>query len=168
MLTKRDLFVRWFAYGAAAALLLLFSALFLRRVTLWGVKLFLPPVLLACIACGEERREAAIFGLVFGVCCDLAITAPIPCLYTLVFPAAALLASHFAKTVLQPGFLCALALSAMTFVLLDLLLILVLLVRAHASLPAMLSLAGRELAVSLLLLPVCYVVIRFVHGRVTL
>ena len=55
--------------------------------------------------------------LAFGVLCDLALTAPLPCLYTIAFPLTALLAALIARSVLQPGILCSLAVSTAAFVL---------------------------------------------------
>lgn len=167
MVTRRDLAVRWAAYALATLVLLLLDALLLRRVQLLGVTAFLPPVLAATVGSLEDGKEATVYALVLGVCCDLTLTATLPCLYTLTLPLVALLAALIARQVLQPGPMCALAVSALAFVPVDAVGALPLLLRgAQAS--ALFSLALRETAVSLLLLPFSYPVLNWVHRRVTL
>lgn len=167
MLTRRDLAVRWFAYGLATLLLCLGHTLVLRNVRIWGVMPFLPPLLAAVVGSMEDSVEATVYALALGLCCDLTLAAPLPCLYTLTLPLAALLSALVAKSVLQPGFLCALLVSAGAFLLVDGTAALSMLA-GGAALPAVLSLALRETAVSLPLLLPCYPVLRWVHGRVNL
>ena len=112
--------------------------------------------------------ESVVFALTFGVLCDLALTSPLPCLYTVAFPLAALLASVLAGSVLQPGFLCSVAVSASTFVIVDLVAAAALLAGGHAGLPAIALRAVRELVLSLPLLAVCHPVLAFLHRRFTL
>lgn len=167
MVTRRDLAVRWAAYAAATLVLMVLRTLLLRRVQLWGVAPFLPPVLAATVGSLEDGKEATVYALVLGVFCDLTLTATLPCLYTLTLPLAALLASLIAGQVLQPGMLCALVVCVPAFLLVDALGALPLLLQG-AQAGALFSLALRETAVSLLLLPPCYPVLNWVHGRVTL
>lgn len=167
MVTRRDLAVRWTAYALATLALMLFDTLLLRHVRLWGVAPFLPPVLASTVGSLEDGKEATVYALVLGVCCDLTLTATLPCLYTLTLPLAALLAALIAKQVLQPGPMCALAVSVPAFLLVDALGALPLLLRG-AQAGALFSLALRETVVSLLLLPLCYPVLSRVHRRVTL
>lgn len=167
MVTRRDLAVRWAAYALATLALFLADTLLLRRVRLWGVAPFLPPIPAATVGSLEDGKEATVYALVLGVCCDLTLTSTLPCLYTLTLPLAALLASLVAKQILQPGPMCALAVSVPAFFLVDALGALPLLLRG-AELWALVSLALRETVVSLLLLPLCYPVLNWVHRRVTL
>lgn len=166
--TTRDLGIKWSVYALALALLLFLHAMTTARLRVWGVVPFLPPLLLAVVASMEERLESAVFGLVLGVLCDLALTAPVPWLYTVSFTAAALLVSLIAHSVLQPCFLCSLVSSAVTFALIDLILAAVLLLAGHASLTAILDRALRELLLSLPLLAVCHPLLAFLHRRFTL
>ena len=168
MLTKRDHIIKWCAYAAAIALLLGLNTLTLRQIPIWGVRAFLPPIIVGIVASLEEPRSAVVFGLVFGLLCDLTVSAPLPCLYTLSFAFSSLLCCVLARSVLQPGFFCSLAVSGLSFVSVDLLTILTLSLRHHASLLPMLYLATREMAVSALLLPLCSVTLRYVHRRVTI
>lgn len=166
--TSRDTAVKWSAYALAALLLLMLHSFTAARFRIGGVMPFLPPLLAATVASMEEPLPGALFGLVLGVLSDLALTSPLPCLYTLTFVAAALLASAIAKSLLQPGFLCSLAVSAAAFVLIDLLLFAVFLSTGRATFSAFLARAVLELLLSLPLLTVCHPVLHFVHRRFTL
>ena len=110
--TTRDTAVKWTAYALACLLLLFGHELTLAHLRVWGIAPFLPPLLPAVLASMEDRLEGFVFALAFGVLCDLALTAPLPCLYTIAFPLTALLAALIARSVLQPGILCSLAVSA--------------------------------------------------------
>ena len=50
MLTRRDLIIKWSVYGAASLLLTLLFSLTLRNVEIFGVRLFLTPLLVAVVA----------------------------------------------------------------------------------------------------------------------
>ena len=91
------------AYALACLLLLFGHELTLAHLRVWGIAPFLPPLLPAVLASMEDRLEGFVFALAFGVLCDLALTAPLPCLYTIAFPLTALLAALIARSVLQPG-----------------------------------------------------------------
>lgn len=166
--TTRDTAMKWSAYTLVCLLLLFLHTLTTAKLRVWGIAPFLPPLLPAVIASMEDRMEGVVFALSFGVLCDLALTAPIPCLYTVAFPLAALLASLLAGGVLQPGVLCSLAVSTTAFVLVDLIAAAALLIGGHAALPAILLRAVRELALSLPLLAVCHPMLGFLHRRFTL
>lgn len=147
--------LKWAFFALACLLLAFLRQLLLGSLTIWGAIPFLPPVILAVIASFEEVRPAVLFGLVFGVACDLALPTFFPCLYTLAFTAAALLVASLARSVLQPGFPCALLMTVLTFLVLDCFNIGAILVRSAGPMRAMLSLSLREALVScLLLLPV--------------
>ncbi len=166
--TTRDTAVKWTVYAAACLLLLFGHGLTLSHLRVWGIAPFLPPLLPAVLASMEDRLEGFVFALAFGVCCDLALTAPLPCLYTLAFPLAALLASVLSRSVLQPGFLCSLAVSAAAFVIADLIAAAALLAGGHAGLDAIALRALREMAVSLPLLAACHPLLAWLHRRFTL
>ena len=166
--TTRDAALKWSAYALLILLLLFVHSMTFGRLRILGVSPFLPPLLLATAASMEDRLEGAVFGLNFGMLCDLSLAAPVPCLYTIAFTAAALLASFMAGSVLQPGFLCSLVVSAAAFALVDLVLAAVLLLSGRADPLAVLSRAARELIVSLPLLLVCHPAFLFLHRRFTL
>ena len=168
MITARDLVFKWTSYAIAISVILFLHSLLLGQVKIWGVTPFLPPILLSIIASFENSYAGTLFGLIFGICCDLTLTAPLPCLYTLSFAISALIASFIAKSALQTGFLCSLVVSAVSFCIVDFFLALVLLTGGHATLIAFLFLCIRELLVSLLLLPLLYPALSFLHQRFTI
>ena len=134
--TTRDTAVKWTAYALACLLLLFGHELTLAHLRVWGIAPFLPPLLPAVLASMEDRLEGFVFALAFGVLCDLALTAPLPCLYTIAFPLTALLAALIARSVLQPGILCSLAVSTAAFVLVDLIAAVTLLAGGRSELSA--------------------------------
>ena len=92
----------------------------------------------------------------------------LPCLYTIAFPLTALLAALIARSVLQPGILCSLAVSTAAFVLVDLITAVTLLAGGRSELSAIALRAVQELALSLPLLIVCHPVLAFLHRKFTL
>ena len=141
--TTRDTAVKWTAYALACLLLLFGHELTLAHLRVWGIAPFLPPLLPA-------------------------LTAPLPCLYTIAFPLTALLAALIARSVLQPGILCSLAVSTAAFVLVDLITAVTLLAGGRSELSAIALRAVQELALSLPLLIVCHPVLAFLHRKFTL
>ena len=148
-MVKREVLFKWTAYALCAALLLFLRTLTLGSLTHWGVLPFLPPILLVCVASIEELRSAVIFGMAFGVFCDLTLSAPFPCLYTISFTLSGILTAYLASTVFQNHVLRALSGAVLTFAITDLLCMLALAFSGGAAFVPMLSLAARETAVSL-------------------
>ncbi len=168
MLTRRDIIIKWSSYAAACLLLLLLFALLLRDVELFGVRMFLPPLFVGVVASMEDARAGTIFGLACGVLCDLTTAGTFPCVYTLAFTLAAMACSALAKSVLQPGVLCSVAVTALTFLFVDMLNMLALFLRQRASFGAMALLAVQETVVSCLFLIVCHPVLWMLHRKFTL
>ena len=162
--TTRDTAVKWTAYALACLLLLFGHELTLAHLRVWSIAPFLPPLLPAVLASMEDRLEGFVFALAFGVLCDLALTAPLPCLYTIAFPLTALLAALIARS----GILCSLAVSTAAFVLVDLITAVTLLAGGRSELSAIALRAVQELALSLPLLIVCHPVLAFLHRKFTL
>ena len=163
-MSNREITFKWAAYALCTVLLLFLHSLLLGGVRIWGVLPFLPPVLLSCVAAQEGLRPAALFGLIFGACCDLLHTAPLPCLYTVSFTVSALLTAWLSMKVFQNGFLRVLSGTILTFAVTDLLCMLTFALRADAAFVPMLFLAARETAVSLPLLvfsPLYFMIRRF-------
>ena len=167
MVTKQDILIKWTAYTFATLLLLLLREL-TRSVTLFGVAPLLPPILVGAVASLEEYRYSAYYALLLGVLCDLALPVPFPCLYTVSFSLAVFLSCYLAEHVMQPGFFSALVSSVAAFLFVDLFRFLALLPVTKPVLLTFALLAVRELPVSLLLLPLCYPLLRAVHRRFTL
>lgn len=168
MLTRRDIIIKWSSYAAASLALMLLYALTLREVRVLGVAMFLPPLLVGVVASLEDTPSGVIYALACGFFCDLTIPGTFPCVYTLAFTAAALACSLLAKSVLQRGFLCSLAVTGLTFVFVDALNMLALFFTARAPLAAMASVAVRETLVSCPLLLVCHPVLTHLNKKFTL
>lgn len=166
-MTKRELAFKWITYALCTLLLLFLRALLLGNWRLWGVLPFLPPIILACVVSLEESTPATIFGLVFGVCCDLFFHAPFPCLYTVSFTLAAMTALLLSKSVFQQGFPRVVAIIFSTFFIVDLLSMLALASRSDAAFFPMLFFCVRETLVSCLLL-VCYPLFVLIHRFYTI
>lgn len=115
MLVRNEILFKWALYGAAAALCLVVQGVVLQRVTIWGVIPFLYPLAAVIPATFEGSAAGTIFALCMGVVTDVLLPAPLPCLYTLVFPIAGLIASLLAQSVLHTGYLCSLISSAIAF-----------------------------------------------------
>ncbi len=168
MLTTRDIIIKWTAYGVAALALSFLYALTLRGVRVLGVALFLPPLLVGVVASLEDTRAATIFGLAFGLLCDLTLVGTFPCLYTIAFTLAALSCSLLAKSVLQPGVMCSLAVTALTFLFVDALNMLALWLSSRAPFAPMADLAVRETLTSCLLLVIVHPLLTALHRKFTL
>ena len=80
--------------------------------------------------------------------------------------AAALPAAMIAKRLLSQGFLCAVLCAALALVITDLLHTVLLTFRQGVELSVALSLTGRELAVTVVLSPLVYLLLRSVHNRI--
>ena len=165
-LNQRDMFFKWLYYAGATLLLVLVQSLVLNRICVWGVHPFLPPLIAAITAMLEGPGEGAAFAGVFGLLCDLTMPGIIPCFYTLAFLAAALLAAVIAKRFLSQGFLCAVQCAGLSLLVTDLLHTLLLTFRQGVELTAVLSLTGREAAVTVVLSPLVYLLLRSVHNRI--
>ena len=168
MLTRRDIIIKWSTYSAASQLLVALFTLTLRETAFFGVHLFLPPLIVGVVASLENTRAGAIFALGCGVLCDLTLCATFPCLYTVAFTLAALSCSFLATNVLQPGVLCSLAVSALTFAYVDALNMIALFLRARAPFGVMADIALRETLLSCAMLVVCHPVYTFLHRKFTL
>ena len=120
MLARNEIILKWLIYTAATAVWFLVQGAFCQRITLWGVIPFLYPMLAAIPATFEAPVPATVFALCLGVVCDILLPGAVPCLYTLIFPVIGLCSSLLAQSLLHPGMLCSLAVTAVAFVLTDL------------------------------------------------
>lgn len=155
MLARNETILKWILYALAAILCLFVQGAFLQRITLWGVIPFLYPLLAVIPAMYEGIPFGDVFALCLGVICDLILPDAFPCLYTLMFPLAALCAAFFSRSLLRAGFLCALLSSAAAFFLLDLFRCLLLWVTQKHVWAAGFSIMAREFLITApLVLPV--------------
>ena len=118
MLARNETIFKWLLYAAALALCFLLQG-GLQHLVVWGVIPFLYPLLAVVPSTYEGPMAGTALAVVVGVFCDLLLPGPIPCLYTLIFPLAALCAGLLAQSLLPAGVLCSLLASAAAFFLTD-------------------------------------------------
>lgn len=147
MASRGETIRKWLLYGLSALLLAIVQLALLQRIRLFGVIPFVWPLLALIPASYEGPLGGGIFALACGVVCDLLLPSPIPCLYTLVFPLAAILTAFLAVP-LRSGISCSLLSGVLGFSLIDLVRFLTLRVYPEV----FLSVALRELLVTL---PLC-------------
>ena len=164
-MSQRNALYRWIFYALAAGLFLILQGQLFNRLQAWGVHPFLPPVLAVTAAVWEDRQESLCAGAVFGLLCDLVLRPPIPCFYVLSFSAAAFLAGLIAKRWIQPGFFCTLAAALAALVLTGAFYALVFSVRGINDPAAAAASVGRELLLTLPLIPFVYLLFRHIRRR---
>lgn len=162
-MTRRDLFYKWLFYSLAALLWLVVQHAVLNALDFWGgVHPFVLPMVPVMASILENRQESAFFAVGTGLFCDLLMSGPIPCFYTLLFLAIALLCGFIAERVILVSFLCAAVCSVLALVLSSALQILFLASSLDFSATTVLSLAGRELLLSLPFSALLFLSFRFV------
>ena len=113
MLPKSYTVFKWAVYAIATLLLCALQSVVLNHVRILGLTPFLYPVLPALVAMFEGPRPGSVFGLIFGLYCDLLIPEPFPGFFALIFPVAAIAAAWVAERLTSRGFLCALIVSSL-------------------------------------------------------
>ena len=149
MLARSATIFKWALYAGATLLLLAAQGAVLQRITVWGVIPFVFPLLAAVLGTYEPPLPASVYGLILGAACDLLLPGPLPCFYTLVFPAAALGAALISQSLLPAGWLCAAVNSVLAFLLCDLFHCLLLWLRGQAAWAAGAWVFLREVCVSI-------------------
>lgn len=168
MLTRQDIIIKWTTISVAALLLELLFGFLLGDAVIFGVHLFLPPLIVGIVASLEDTHAGAFFALACGVLCDLALPGVFPCLYTISFTLAALACSFLAKNVVQPGPLCSLIVSALTFLFVDVFIMAALGLTDRAPFALMASVALREMLLSCVLVLACHPVLTLLHRKFTI
>ena len=118
MLARNETIIKWLLYAGAALLCCLVQG-GLQYFTVWGVIPFLYPLAAVIPATYDGPTAGTIFAIGAGILCDLLLPGPIPCIYTLIFPLAALCGGLLSQSLLPAGIFCSLAASAAGFLLLD-------------------------------------------------
>ena len=111
---KSYLVFKWTVYSLATLGLFALQYLVLGHIRVLGLTPFLYPVLPAVAASYEGLRRGSVFALAVGVVCDLLLPGPFEGFFTLAFTLAALMAALISENLLSPGFLCGLAVSALS------------------------------------------------------
>jgi len=165
---KRYIVFKWTCYALAAALLLLLDTLLLRFVRIGGIFPFLPPMIVGVVASYEGSRASPFFALGFGLLCDLSMVSPAPGFFCLIFTLAALAASLLAENLFSPGFLCSFVSTLLCYLFTALGRFLVLFTAGESALGLVLSLALRELLLSLPLLLLVFPLGRWIYQKTTI
>ncbi len=163
METRSDLIFKWSTYGALSLLVLLVQGL-LPDIRLFGVVLFLPPVLVALLASLESNLQGLIFALCFGLLCDLALLGPSPCFYLVSFILIALLSAFLSTRILNAELFRSLA-AASAGILLSALLRLPLLPADGSTFSDFLLYCGRELLLAMPFVVPLHFLFLFFHRR---
>lgn len=157
MTPRQETIHKWGLYALATLLCCVGQGLVLQYVTVLGVFPFIYPILAAVVSTLEGPLSGMVYSLALGVVCDLTISSPIPCFYTLIFPLSGLLAGTLARKVLSSGFLSAVVTSAAAFVLTGAFHGLIFVFSSRPAWAETASVCGRELALSIpLVLPVYF------------
>ena len=112
MLPKSYVVFKWTVYALASLLLFALQSLLLSHIRVMGVTPFLYPILPAAAAMYEGSRRGPLFALALGVVCDLLLPGPFQGFFAISFTLVALFSAMMAENFIEPGFLCALIVSA--------------------------------------------------------
>lgn len=118
MLARNETILKWLLYVGAALLCFLCQG-GLQYLTIWGVIPFLYPLAAVIPATYEGPAPGTVFAIGVGMACDLLLPGPIPCLYTMTFPLAALCGGILSQSLLPAGVFCSLVSAAAAFLLTD-------------------------------------------------
>ena len=164
---RRDYIIKWLLYVLVALLFVLVQVFVLVRIRVWGVHPFVFPAMVAILAALESPHESAIFALAAGAVLDVTMPGVIPCFYTVAFLVVFLLARVLSAKVLSQPFFCCMLCGVLSIVCTDLLQMLFLNSSVSFSVRAALLLMGKELLLTLPLMPLIYLpdskIRRFFH-----
>ena len=124
-------------------------------------------MLVSTVAALESAHESAVFALATGAVLDVTMSGVIPCFYTVAFLVVFLLARVLSAKVLSQPFFCCMLCGVLSIVCTDLLQMLFLNSSVSFSVRAALLLMGKELLLTLPLMPLIYLpdskIRRFFH-----
>lgn len=153
----RDFVYKWLFYSLVTLAFVLLQVFVLVHIRVWGVHPFVFPVLVAIVAALESVHESAIYALTLGVLLDITMPAVIPCFYTVAFLAVVLPVSRLLSAkVLSLPFFCCMLCGGLSIVCTDLLHMLFLNASVSFSFTTALLLMGKELLLTLPLIPLVY------------
>ena len=153
---RRDFFFKWLFYALTTLLFVVVQVFGLVHIRIWGVHPFVFPVLVSTVAALETAHESAIFALTFGAVLDMAAPGVIPCFYTVAFLAVFFVSRVLSAKVLSGPFFCCMLCGVLSIVCTDLLQMLFLNASVSFSFRSALLLTGKELLLTLPLMPLIY------------
>ena len=98
--------VLWLYYTICSFIALTMQLTVAGYATVGGIALFLPPLLLGCVLTFESGPAAAIYAVLLGTWCDMYMQSA--ALFTLFYPAAAVLIMRLSRSFAEPTILAAL------------------------------------------------------------
>ena len=152
----RDYVFKWLFYSLTALAFVLLQVFVLVHVRLWGIHPFVFPALVATIAALESPHDSAVFVLAFGLVLDITMPGEIPCFYTVSFIVIFIVSRLLSTRVLSWPFFCCMLCGTLSIVCADLLNMLFLKAYVSFSLKTALLLTGKELLLTMPLLPLLY------------
>lgn len=164
-MTTRDFCIKWLAYGLALLPVWLLEEFLFSRYPVFGLTPMLLPLAAVAVATLEGASGGAGFGLAAGILFDAAqgqVAGVFTLLLTLMGLCSGLLSRYFLRQNPVGCFLC----SLLTLTAVDALRVLSRLAQGVAAPAALLSLAGREVLLSLCFVPLMYLLFRWVFERV--
>lgn len=165
MLARNETIFKWLLYALAGLLCLWVQTALLQRVTIWGVIPFLYPLLATIPATYEGPLNGSVFALAVGVVCDSLLPDAFPCLYTLLFPLAGIIAGLLSRSLLPAGWICSLTSGAAAFLLTDIFRCLLLWIDRKAAWGAGCSVMVREFLITAPLAIPMTMLFRAVHRK---
>ena len=164
MLTKKALMTKWGLYALAFVLFALIQQLFLDPLQpLFGAAPFLAPMVVAVVAALEGPTGGTIFGVAAGAVSDLAGGGVFSGVYTFSFFCIALCVALISKSWVMRNVFGSLIYAALAFCVIDAVQALFLLAFHGAHLSVVLTMAGRELAVSILFVIPIFFLYSYLH-----
>ncbi|WP_297290314.1 rod shape-determining protein MreD [uncultured Flavonifractor sp.] len=164
-MTRQDFFIKWGVYTLALLPVWFCELYVLNRFPLFGVAPMLLPLAAMAVAVLEGTMAGAGFGLGVGILCDAVYFNPDGAM-TLGLCLLGFGAGALAQYVLRQNLLGCLLCSLLALVCIDAVRILARLLAGSEALPAMLSLAGREIAWSMVFVFPIYALFLWVFRRV--
>lgn len=165
MMTSRTLTLKWFLFASATLLVALLDAFAFSRISVFGFSPFVFPIMAALAASFEGPLQGSVYAMVLGALCDVTLTAPLPCVYTVSFTLCALASAALSEGVLRPGLLCSAVVSALSLLITASLCALILFFRSGADPAALLGAALHEAAISLPLVFLVHPLFLSIHKK---
>ena len=164
-MTTQDFFINWGGSGPAPQPVWFGAGPLLNRIPILGVTPMLLPLAAVAVAVLEGTVAGAGFGLAVGILCD-AVYFGTNGAMTLGICVAGMLAGALAQTLLRQNLLGCLLCSLLALAAIDGVRILTRLLLGKGELGAMLSLAGREILISMIFVFPVYAMFLWVYHRV--
>ena len=164
-MTRQDFFIKWGVYTLALLPVWFCEVYLLNRYPLLGVAPMLLPLAAMAVAVLEGTMAGAGFGLGVGILCD-AVYFNVDGTMTLGMCLLGMGAGALAQYVVRQNLVGCLLCSLLALLCMDGMRILLLLLGGTTDLPAMLSLAGREIAWSMVFVFPVYALFLWVFRRV--